>query len=98
MPDTRHPILAIGRTGDSQVRRIAMLTMFESLYVPHPAESAIWRDILRRSRRRIRNDVTLVTVAAAAFGSEGMKAAVTNAPMFAHATEALMSRLPNVNG
>jgi hypothetical protein len=36
--------------------------------------------------------------ATAAFGSEGMKAAATNAPMFAHATEALMSRLPTVNG
>jgi hypothetical protein len=38
----------------------------------------------------------LVTDATAAFGSEVMKAA--NAPMFAHATEALMSRLPTVNG
>ena len=36
--------------------------------------------------------------ATAAFGSEGMKAAATNAAMFAHATEALMSRLPTVNG
>jgi hypothetical protein len=27
-----------------------------------------------------------------------MKAAATNAPMFAHASEALMSRLPTVNG
>jgi hypothetical protein len=36
--------------------------------------------------------------ATTAFGSEGMKAAATNAPMFAHATEALMSRLPTVNG
>jgi hypothetical protein len=36
--------------------------------------------------------------ATAAFGSEGMKAAATNASMFAHATEALMSRLPTVNG
>jgi hypothetical protein len=36
--------------------------------------------------------------AAAAFGSEGMKAAATNAPMFTHATEALMSRLPTVIG
>ena len=35
--------------------------------------------------------------ATAAFGSEGMKAAATNAPI-AHATEALMSRLPPVNG
>jgi nicotinamidase-related amidase len=45
--------------------------------------------------------VTLVTDATAAFSSEGMKAAATNAPMFAHAiltTEALMSRLPTVNG
>jgi hypothetical protein len=31
------------------------------------------------------------------FGPEGMKAAATNAPMFAHATEALMSRLPTVD-
>jgi hypothetical protein len=29
--------------------------------------------------------------ATAAFGSEGMTAAATNAPIFAHATEALMS-------
>ena len=36
--------------------------------------------------------------ATAAFGSEGMKAAATNAPMFVHATEALMSRLPAANG
>jgi len=27
-----------------------------------------------------------------------MKAAAMNAPLFAHATEALMSRLPTVNG
>jgi len=40
----------------------------------------------------------LVTDATAAFGSEVMKAAATNAPMFAHATEALMSRLPTLNG
>jgi hypothetical protein len=59
---------------------------------------AIWPDILRRSRRRIRNDVRLVIDATAAFGSKVMKAAATNAPMFAHATEALMSRLPTVNG
>jgi len=36
--------------------------------------------------------------ATAAFGSEGMKAAATNAPMFAHTTEALMSPRPTVNG
>jgi hypothetical protein len=40
----------------------------------------------------------LVTDATAAFGSEGMKAAATKAPMIAHATEAFMSRLPIVNG
>jgi hypothetical protein len=38
------------------------------------------------------------TDATAAFGSEGMKAAATSAQMFAHATEALMSRLRTVNG
>jgi hypothetical protein len=35
----------------------------------------------------------LVTEATAAFSSDGMKAAATNAPMF-YATEALMSRFP----
>jgi hypothetical protein len=40
----------------------------------------------------------LVTDGTAAFGSTVMKAAATNAPMFGHATEALMSRLPTVNG
>jgi hypothetical protein len=40
-----------------------------------PPKSAIWPDILRRSRRRIRNDVRLVTDATAAFGSKVMKAA-----------------------
>jgi hypothetical protein len=40
----------------------------------------------------------LVTDATAAFGSDGMKAAATNALKFAHATEALMSWLPTVNG
>jgi hypothetical protein len=70
---------SICRTGDSPVRRMATLSMFESLHVVHPAESAIWRDILRRSRRRLLNDVTLVTDATAALGSEGMKAAATNA-------------------
>jgi hypothetical protein len=39
----------------------------------------------------------MVTDATAAF-SAGMKAAAANAPMFAHATEALMSRLPTVSG
>jgi hypothetical protein len=39
-----------------------------------------------------------VADARAAFDSDGMKVAATNAPMFAHATEALMSRLPTVNG
>jgi len=34
--------------------------------------------------------------ATAAFGSEGMKAAATNPPIFAHGTE--RSRLPTVNG
>ena len=59
---------------------------------------ALQRDILRRSRRRVRNQVTLVSEATAAFSSDGMKAAATNAPIFAYATEALMSRLPTVNG
>jgi hypothetical protein len=36
----------------------------------------------------------LVTDATAAFGSNGMKAAATNVPMFAHATEALMRGFP----
>jgi len=40
----------------------------------------------------------LVTDATAAFGSEGMKTAATNVLMFAHATEALMLRLPTENG
>jgi hypothetical protein len=40
----------------------------------------------------------LVTDATAAFSPDGMKAAATNAPTIAHATEALMSRLPTVNG
>jgi nicotinamidase-related amidase len=62
-------------------------------------ESAIYiARFLRRSRRRVRNHVTLVTDATAAFSLDGMKAAATNAPMFARATEALMSRLPTVNG
>jgi len=39
----------------------------------------------------------LIAGAPAAFGSDGMKGAATNAPMFAHGTEALMSRLPTVN-
>src|SRR5260370_42646919 len=47
---------------------------------------------------RVRIDVTLVTDATAAFDSDRMKAAATNAPMFARATEGLMSRLPTVNG
>ena len=59
---------------------------------------ALQRDILRRSRRQVRSHVTLVTEPTAAFSSDGMKAAATNAPMFAHATEALMSRLPTVDG
>jgi hypothetical protein len=33
-----------------------------------------------------------------AFGSKGMTAAATNARIFAHATEALLSRLATVNG
>jgi hypothetical protein len=33
-----------------------------------------------------------------AFSSAGMKAAATKVPMFAYATEALISRLPTVNG
>jgi hypothetical protein len=36
--------------------------------------------------------------ATAAFRSEGITAAATNAPIFTHTTEALMSRLPTVNG
>ncbi len=46
------------------------------------------RDILQRSRQRVRNGVILVTAATAAFGSDGMKVVATNAPMFAHATAA----------
>jgi hypothetical protein len=51
---------------------------------PISAESAIWRDIP-------------VADATAAFDSDGMKVAVANAPIFAHTTEALVSRLPTVN-
>jgi hypothetical protein len=40
----------------------------------------------------------LVSDATAAFGSDGIKAAATNTPKFAHATEALMSQLRTVNG
>ena len=36
--------------------------------------------------------------ATAVFCLEGKKAAATNAPMFAHAAEALMLRLPTVTG
>jgi hypothetical protein len=36
--------------------------------------------------------------ATAAFGSEGMKAAATKAPMFAHATEALMLSEQSLKG
>jgi hypothetical protein len=36
--------------------------------------------------------------ATAAFGSAGMTVAATNAPIFAYATEELMSQLPTVNG
>jgi hypothetical protein len=47
------------------------------------------------NRRRGRNDVTLVTGATAVLGSDEMKAAVTNAPIFAYATEALTLRFPS---
>jgi len=79
-------------------RRIAMFTMFESLHVLHPAESAILARYFYRTAaaRRVRNDVTLVTDAIAR--SDGRKTAPTNAPRLAHATEALMSRLPTMNG
>jgi hypothetical protein len=40
----------------------------------------------------------MVTDATAAFGSDGRNAAATNAPKLAHATEALMSPLPTMNG
>jgi len=55
-----------------QLAALARLRWFESLHV-------LQRDILRRSRRRVRSDVTLVTDAMAAFGSDGMTAAATNA-------------------
>lgn len=45
--------------------------------------------------------VTLVTDATAAFSAEGMKAAATNAPMFAHAilsTAELLEQLPTAKG
>jgi hypothetical protein len=38
-----------------------------------------------------------VADATAAFDSDGMKVAVTNAPIFSHTTEALVSRLPTMN-
>jgi len=58
---------------------------------------ALQRDILRRSRRQVRSHVTLVTEPTAAFSSDGMKAAATNAPAFAR-QRSMMSRLPTVNG
>jgi nicotinamidase-related amidase len=45
-----------------------------------------------------RSNVTLVTDATAAFGSDGMKTTASNAAMFTDAAEALMSRLPTRNG
>ena len=46
----QHPNLAIGRTGDSPVHRIATLAIVQNLPSPMSAESAIWCDILRRRR------------------------------------------------
>jgi hypothetical protein len=80
--EARQPILAIGRTGDSPARRIATLTMVRIPPRPTCRRNLRCSAILYGpSRRRVRNDVTLVTDATAASGSDGMKAAATNAPM-----------------
>jgi len=72
--------------------------MFESLHVLHPAEIC---DMARHPATQPPTDSEWRHIGHRCYGGVrlgGDEAAATNAPMFAHATEALMSRLPTVNG
>ena len=99
--DTQHRMLAIGRTSDSPVRRIATLTMTRDV-----GSNTSSSDI----PPNLRYSATFCDAAADGFGitshwpptvrrlSRRDKSGCDELPMFAHATKALMSRLPTVNG
>jgi hypothetical protein len=72
--------------------------MFESLHVLHPAEIC---DMARHPATQPPTDSERCQIDHRCYGGvrlEGDESGCDECPMFAHATEALMSRLSTVNG